>query len=197
MTYSRELEEYYVEQYRCLHTDPSFIDRGWIYGYGDGKATADKMSHIKSLVDKYGAKSLLDYGCGKAIHHVEKKLYDEIGMYDVELYDPAVDKYSTLTGRILDCVVCVDVLEHIPEDNLDHTLGLILSKAKMFVFFAISCNPSRDILKDGSNAHVTLREPGWWVEKLSNHEVPIYAVMSHGKRKNTMFDIKAGSCHEV
>lgn len=197
MSYSEELEQYYIRQYCKLHTDPKFLERGLTYGYGDGKATADKMSFIKDLIEKYNAQSLLDYGCGKAMHHVEKKIYDSIGMRDVELYDPAIEKYSILTDRILDCVVCVDVLEHVPEINLEHTLDKIVSKARLFVFFAISCNPARDILEDGSNAHITLYEPKWWIEKLSKYEIPIYAAISHSKRKNLFVELKTGLQYEV
>lgn len=196
MKYSIELEEYYINEYRKLHTDQTLLKRGWIYGYGDGKATADKLDYIKELITRYNAKSLLDYGCGKAIHHVEKKLYDSIGMHDVGLYDPAVESYKIMPDRTYDAVVCVDVMEHIPEQNIEHTLDTIVSKANLFVFFAISCNPARDKLSDGSNAHVTQKQPSWWLSKLSKYDTPIHVMTSHGK-VNMYYDMKAGTSYEV
>lgn len=196
MTYSLQLEQKYVQEYQRLHLDTSFKKRGWIYGYGDGKATANNILYIKDLVEKYNAKSLLDYGCGKAIHHVEKDMYTNIGITDVGLYDPAIPEYATLPNTIFDCTVCVDVLEHIPEQNLDYVFDNIINRTKLFVFFMISCNPAREVLTTGENAHITQRSPEWWINKFKYFLLPTYAIMSHGKH-NTYFDLTTGTQYEL
>lgn len=192
MTYCFELEQKYVKEYQKLHCDTSFKNRGWIYGYGDGKATANNIHYIKKLVDKYQVKSLLDYGCGKAIHHVEKDLYTSIGVKSVALYDPAIPEFSKLSENVFDCVVCIDVLEHIPEQNLKHVFDQINNRAKYFIFFTISCNPSRDILSTGENAHITQKSTDWWLEQLKYISKPVYVVMSYNNR-NLYFDLSAGT----
>ena len=196
MTYSKELEEKYLEEYRKLHVDPSFIQRGFIYGYGDGKATANRIGIVERLVKRHKATSILDYGCGKAVHHLEKKVYEKIGITDVGLYEPAIEKFSVLPNRIFDGVVCVDVLEHVPEQNIQYTLDQIVMKASKFVFLTISCNKSKEKLSDGTNAHVTIKPPEWWIEKMSAYVTPIYAVMSHGE-KNMFYDNKSGIKKDV
>lgn len=196
MTYSKQLEQKYVQEYKKLHYDTSFKKRGWIYGYGDGKATANNIKHIKNLVEKYNAKSILDYGCGKAIHHIEKNLYADIGIHAVELYDPAILEFSQLTNNVLDGVVCVDVLEHVPEQNLEYVLKTIAARAKHFIFFTISCNPSRDILSTGENAHITQKNPEWWLKCLKILSIPTYAIISHNKI-NTYFNVLAGTQYDL
>lgn len=196
MTYSKELEQKYIEEYQKMHTDLSFLKRGFVYGYGDGKATANRIKMIGKLVKMYKATSILDYGCGKAIHHLEKKVYDSIGIHDVGLYEPAIPEFSVMPNKTFDGVVCVDVMEHVPLENVQYTMDRIVMKAKKFVFFTISCNPSKEVLSDGTNAHITIKPPEWWVEMFSKYTTPIYAVISHGD-KNRMVDMVKGDWRDV
>jgi hypothetical protein len=191
MSYSRELEQKYVLEYKKLHEDPSFLKKGYRYGYGDGRATHSKFDIISKIVKKYDAKSILDFGCGKAMHHNKEKIYDSMGIFEVGLYDPAIKEYETLYDRKYDGVVCVDVMEHIPEENVDFTISTALSRANLFAFFAISCNPARDRLSDGSNAHITIRTPEWWIDKYQNKEVDVYLEFSYNK-KSVFVDVSAG-----
>lgn len=187
MTYSKDLERKYIEEYKKLHADRSFLERGYRYGYGDGKTTADKIGIIGKIVKRHKAVSILDYGCGKAIHHIHKKVYDSIGIKEVGLYDPAIPQFSLMPNKTFEGVVCVDVMEHVPEPNVQYTLDKIIMKATKFVFFAISCNQARETLSTGENAHITVKEPDWWKEKLSIYTTPIYALLSH-KDTNIVFD---------
>lgn len=196
MTYSKELEEKYVLEYKALHENTSFLERGYRYGYGDGKATHNKLSVISDIVKKHNAKSILDFGCGKAMHHIKEKIYDEMGIEEVSLYDPAIEQFKILSDKIHDGVICVDVMEHIPEENVDHTISLALSRVTKFAYFAISCNKAKDRLSDGSNAHVTIRSPSWWIDKFKNKNVNVYLEFSHNKT-NTFVDMQAGSIDNV
>src|ERR1051326_1125418 len=65
------------------------------------------------------------------------------------------------TGRF-DGVVCTDVLEHCPEEDLAWILEEIFSYAARFVYLNVACFPARKTLPSGENAHITIREPDWW-----------------------------------
>jgi 2-polyprenyl-3-methyl-5-hydroxy-6-metoxy-1,4-benzoquinol methylase len=62
---------------------------------------------------------VLDYGCGKGV------LADQLNKLkhiSCEKYDPAIPDYDVRPKKVFDCLINTDVLEHIPEDELDGTL---------------------------------------------------------------------------
>lgn len=196
MTYSTELAEKYISEYRLLHTDPWFKKNGYVYGYGDGKVVVDSFPIINNLIRNHKAESILDYGCGKAVAHTVKNLFIQNGVNEVYLYDPAVDAYQTLPDKIFGGVICADVMEHIPEQNVDFVLDQVVSFADKFVFFVISCNPAKYNLKNGENVHITIKQPGWWLSKLKKYDKPIYAKFSYNK-SNIFVDVMNGTIRNV
>ena len=141
----------------------------------EGTSTLPYVEIIKNIITFYQCKSLLDYGCGKA------KLYNEAfktnkGSYtnlkdywnlDINLYDPCYEKYNTLPKSKVDVSICIDVLEHIPEEDVDWVLRELMSLTKKITFINVACYPALAHLPDGRNAHITLQEPSWWQEKLN------------------------------
>ena len=135
---------------------------------------------IRALVQEYGAKVLLDYGCGKGrqFEMTSAALYAKLGVYvenwaealgveKIVGYDPAYQPCQTRpTGRF-DGVYCCSVLEHIHLDDMDRALRDIFQFAEKFVFFAIGTTPAKKNLPDGRNAHVTIRPLIWWLERIS------------------------------
>ena len=120
---------------------------------------------------------MLDYGCGKAYKYTKKKYHVFMGIDDLYLYDPYVDEYSTLIDRPVDIVVCTDVLEHIPEEDIDDTLKTIFSKARKAVFLSISCKLASKVFSDGTNAHVTVKPPSWWDERINKVQMHSRAIV--------------------
>ena len=130
------------------------------------------IKRIKALIDATGAKTLLDYGCGKGRQYttpfeVDGKRYESLAAYwgvNVTLYDPCVpgiDKLNeTLRGH--DVVICTDVLEHIPEADVADEIAVIASLADKGVFLSISCVPAKKVLPDGRNCHATVKPVEWW-----------------------------------
>lgn len=142
-----------------------------------GNSLLPHVETIRELVRETGAKHLLDYGCGKAgIYKLESvtlksgarigPVLDYWGAESIALYDPGVAEYSTLPEGTFDGVVSTDVLEHIPEEDIPWVLEEIFALAEKFVFANIASYPATKTLPNGWNAHVTVRPPGWWAERI-------------------------------
>jgi len=149
---SAEDREYYIDQHRQLHDEGKF--EGW--------TIARHKDQISDLIDEYDPRTILDYGCGKA-----KFYQDHWGLLDVTLYDPGYDPYSQKPTGTFDAVLCVDVMEHIPECETDNVLAELRDYADKFVFLSICTREARKTLPDGSNAHVNIKPVRWWMKKLN------------------------------
>jgi 2-polyprenyl-3-methyl-5-hydroxy-6-metoxy-1,4-benzoquinol methylase len=118
---------------------------------------------VSQLIDSTGAKSLLDYGCGRMCNlakHIEPG-------HDVDYiaYDPGVPEFSQ-EAEPADLVCCIDVLEHIEPDCLDNVLSDLRRCVKGHGFFTIHTGPAVKLLSDGRNAHLIQQPPSWWLPKL-------------------------------
>ena len=139
----------YLEQYKKLHKQ-----------YKYGKSSEKLYNEILPLVKEINPKSILDYGCGQS------KLIDMLPCEQRYRYDPAVEEYSILsTTNQVDLVICIDVLEHIPLEDLNETLVMIRHFSNN-VIFDIGIKPATHILPNGQNAHCTVKSIEWWIEYL-------------------------------
>src|SRR5690606_11800435 len=80
----------------------------------------------------------------------------------VHCYDPCYAPYSKLPEGRFDGVVCTDVLEHCPEQDLPWIIGEIFGYADRFVYANVACYPARKHLPNGENAHCTIKPAAWW-----------------------------------
>lgn len=126
--------------------------------WGPGRPTwAGEIAHFATCE---GAKSLIDYGCGKGgmVEHMR-------GMgFPVQGYDPGVAAFQSLPRRA-DLVYCLDVLEHIEPDCLGSVLEHIAQLAPLG-FFVISMKRAKEILPDGRNAHLIVEGAEYWTASL-------------------------------
>lgn len=146
----------YREMQRELHARPE--------GYG---TKGDKWAPaVAALVTRFGATSVLDYGCGKGalVRALKPLLAGDIRLSE---YDPAI------TGKdhwpaMADLVVATDVLEHVEPDRLMRVLySLRGGLARHAVFAVISTRLAQRTLADGRNAHLIVESEEWWMETLT------------------------------
>ncbi len=138
-----------------------------------GASLPPQAARIKRLVESTGAQNILDYGAGKGKQYELRNVairgegtWESIQEYwDVDFvhcYDPSYAPFKDLPAGKFDGVVCTDVLEHCPEEDLPWIIGELFSYAERFVFANVSCFPAKKRLPTGENAHCTIQTPEWW-----------------------------------
>ena len=78
---------------------------------------------------------------------------------DVCTYEPA---RNLLEKKKSDCVVCMDVLEHIHISDIPKVVAELFSLAKRLLLVNVGCYEAAALLPTGDNAHITVRTPDWW-----------------------------------
>jgi hypothetical protein len=165
-----------IEQYQQMHL------------YGDqhtgvppertfpGESLPRQAPHIKRLIKLTGAATLLDYGCGKGQQYLPRRTSDPDegveypdmqsywGVKAIQRYDPAYQPFTQLPSGNFDGVICTDVLEHCPEEDIPWILGELFGYATKFVFANVACFPAKKRLPSGGNAHCTIKPVRWWEE---------------------------------
>ena len=141
-----------------MHEDPTVFQ---------GISTKLHAETISSLIAKFEAKSLLDYGCGKGHQYKKDNLHIKYfnGVMPA-LYDIGVPEFDELPTGKFDGVISTDVLEHIPESQLDEVLKEIYNKATKFVYLGICDKLAIKTLPNGENAHCTVHPIEWWMDKI-------------------------------
>lgn len=146
------------------------------------------MPHVKTiqaLVQQFGIRSVLDYGAGKATFYAKKifpaadgksqvALKDFWGVDEIRLYDPGYAPLATLpVGEKFDAVVCTDVMEHIPEEDMDWIIDELFGFANKLVYACIATYPAGSVFPNGENVHVTLKNVRWWVQKFEDRRAAL------------------------
>lgn len=144
------------DEYRALQQD---LHRRTNYGV----ASLQFGKLIKSLLEKFGAQSVSDYGAGRK--NLLVALEREGVSTDYRPYDPAFPEYGEPTEG--DLVCCIDVLEHIEPDLLDNVLDDLQRITVKHGFFTVHTGPAMKILADGRNAHIIQQPREWWLPQLT------------------------------
>ena len=162
-------EEYYalIEEYKHMHKDPTMFP---------GKSMSKYINYIKSMIKDNKCKSLLDYGCGKAVLYEEdqkftkditsKPIHKFWNIKELTCYDPGVEKFSKIPEGTHDIVLAVDVMEHLPSQDLEWIIDNIMGYADKVVFLNIACYEALKTFSNGDNLHITVHDPDWWIELL-------------------------------
>ncbi len=156
-----------IEQYRQIHASKT-------YGRSSEILIGVVQRHIYDLPP---VRTILDFGCGRS------RLVDWLAkIHDARAfrYDPAIPEFSQMPTKSADLVLCTDVMEHIPEENLPQIIETIRALSPN-VYFNISCRPANEILPNGENAHCTVRPARWWARTLRQSFPELRRTRSLGK----------------
>jgi len=173
-----------------------------------GASLMRQVTRIKSLIDRTGARTLLDYGSGKGSYYRGQPVavkgagsFDSVLDYwnvdSVACYDPAYAPFSDLPKEQFDGVVCTDVMEHCPAEDVPWIVDEMFAYARRFVFVNVACYPAKKTLPNGENAHCTIEPPGWWeaVYRASARRHPgvtweLWATQPDGARAGRMGEVR-------
>jgi 2-polyprenyl-3-methyl-5-hydroxy-6-metoxy-1,4-benzoquinol methylase len=153
------LEEH-NERYKQLHKELKF----------KGYSLKKWIPTIAQITSNANINSILDFGCGEARCWSDFNLKELFDIKKYDLYDPGREEYSVLPDKKYDMVICIDVLEHIPENLLDTVLEQIITRTNKVFFCTISTRLASKILSNGQNAHATVKPRAWWIEKLGKYK---------------------------
>lgn len=177
MAYTREQpSRRYLELLECyctMHREGDARHRMAPEKTFEGRSLPRQAHRIKTLIARTNARTVLDYGSGKGTQYRAagikqdgvvrwNSIQEYWGVDTIRCYDPAYEPFSQLPEGRFDGVVCTDVLEHCPEEDLDWIVDGLFSFATAFVFATIACFPASRVLPNGENAHCTLRPAAFW-----------------------------------
>lgn len=166
-----------IEYYKEMHANGINLSSGTYKSKEktyNGKTTSYYAKTIKNIIDKNKYQSLLEFGCGKGQYYKKKfKIKNEtippLNNYwnlKINLFDPCVKKYHKFPNENIDISICIDVLEHIPEEDHDWILEKFLSITNFFSFIQVACYPAIALLPNGKNAHISIKDHNYWQDKL-------------------------------
>ena len=121
---------------------------------------------VKNQISNEKINTVLDYGGGgsnwdavgfePSTGETAKQFF---GITDVTTFEPA---RGLMKKERLDCVICVDVLEHIFLADIANLVSELFSLAKYLLVINVACYKAAALLPNGENAHITVRSPDWW-----------------------------------
>ena len=111
-------------------------------------------------------KTLLDYGGGGSNWDepnfdplTGKSAKEFFNIQKVTTFEPA---RNLSEKKKSDCVVCIDVLEHIFIADIPNVVEELFSLTNNLLVINVACYKAAAILPNGENAHITIRPPAWW-----------------------------------
>jgi hypothetical protein len=154
--------QYYIQQHQMVHEDPKQFR---------GRALTAHITAIDELMRQHCCDSVLDYGCGKA------QCWPTQWHRRITGYDPSYAPHATRPTGTYDMVICIDVLEHVPESAVDWVIGDVFAYRARWAYINIATTRSDHCLPDGTNKHVTVRDRHWWDQRLQPYDR--YTVVYH------------------
>ena len=150
-------EEFLKEEYEKLHAA----------GHYSGYFCLKYKERIKELIENTSSHTILDYGCGKGFQYFKLRVH-AYWKVSVSCYDKFYKELSILPTTQSDGVICVEVLEHIPENQIDDVLKQIFGAAKKFVFLTVATKEAKKKFSNGENVHILLKDKEWWMQKIND-----------------------------
>ena len=141
------------------------------------------------------------YSIYRKIKHKKKPFSEILDVYAFRVIVNSVDDaYRSLgiihnvhkpVGKKFEMVISIDVLEHIPIEDLGWVLDEIFEFSEKIIFINVACYLAERSFADGSNVHVSIFHPMWWygfVTKIAlNHNKKCFLVCSTFENKKFEF----------
>ncbi len=133
------------------------------------------MKPLTDYVLATGPKSLLDYGSGKAIQYApvtvdtpdgqkHERLKNYLALDSITCYDPAYPPLAKLPMGNFDIVVCIDVLDRIPEPDLPWVLEELVNRSYKHLFVKVCGYDNGITIDEGEAESCTVKSVEWWCQ---------------------------------
>lgn len=147
-------------------------------------------NQIRYLMDKYNAKTVIDYGCGKGMQYTNLVPYGmpdnqdtepmtfqtRINAESVYKFDPCVKEFEIEpVGQTFDAVICTQVLGSIPDDDIAWIKDKFMNYATKFVFIGLHdpTKPAKSKKRIYDPRHLTHdRSIEWYQEQFKDWNGP-------------------------
>ena len=150
----------------CYTKSGKFIPPDQVFG----RSSQLKFKNIlKESFDKHKISILMDYGSGQGdwneLIDLNMTLKKFLNLKEIYQFEPARNQNEK---KISECVISLDVLEHVFISDVPWVLFDIFSNASKLVIINIACYPASKLLPNNENIHITERPPLWWKGMIDN-----------------------------
>jgi len=156
-----------------------------------GNDSKNYHNQIRALMDRYNAKTVLDYGCGKGEQYSTLNSYvlhgapphvntepmtfqTRINAQSIYKFDPCVEEFNIEpVDKKFDAVICTQVLGSIPDVDIPWIKDKLMNYATKFVFIGLHSAAPKSKNRIYDPAHINYyRTIEWYQEKFSNWSGP-------------------------
>jgi len=156
-----------------------------------GNDSKNYHNQIRALMDRYNAKTVLDYGCGKGEQYSTLNSYvlhgapphvntepmtfqTRINAQSIYKFDPCVEEFNIEpVDKKFDAVICTQVLGSIPDVDIPWIKDKLMNYATKFVFIGMHSAAPKSKKRIYDAAHINYyRTIEWYQEKFSNWSGP-------------------------
>lgn len=134
----------------------------------------NNLPYLLPYVDELRPRSIIDFGCGRS------DLVDELAQAagaEAVRYDPAIPEHSAKPEGKFDLLLSVDVLEHVPEADIEPVIAQMAACAKKAIIIIDTDAPA------SPETQAIRRDRDWWAEKLGAHFPYLEPIRVRSKRR--------------
>ena len=114
---------------------------------------------LRALIAGSGARTLLDFALVGAGEESPSRVEPSVTRYDLASPPPPEELPARFDG-----VVCAEVLEYLPDDDVPWVVDGLFERAEMFVYAVVGNDSRTAALTDGSQLPSQPRPGSWWCE---------------------------------
>ena len=158
-----------------LYTDLIARLRGASLSLNGKKAPVSGLGQrLREVVDRVGARTVLDYGLARSSQDSSASWLDLPGAVQVSRFDLAAPDEDIPTS---DGVLCEGVLELLPDEDAPWVIGDLFARASGFVYAVIRNDAANVPVSGGPDVECHRRDLSWWLahfETASRHRPELH-----------------------